>query len=216
MVRLKIENHDRGTNRATGKQQANLLEVRSAGIVLRSPAAASFRIRAAVADCSLLRVHHAASQLPDVQCEGRTNPLGRRQEWFDDNVPLVLGRLGEAAFVEGSCRHVWHDMAERISLGKTCRFVGFGAPESGGNRIDWRRRSAVAKRAQVSDVGLSDRFRLEAAVMDWQGSISHHAEDEQGDRQSPGWRGETNEGRRLLGNPQALAMVFLETARESD
>ena len=47
-------------------------------------------------------------------------------------------------------------------------------------------------------------------------SVSHHAEVGQGDRRSSGRRGETNEGRRLRGGPQALAVVPIETAGEHD
>ena len=46
--------------------------------------------------------------------------------------------------------------------------------------------------------------------------VSHHAEDEQGDRRGPGRRGQANEGRRLRAGPQALAVVSVEAAGEPD
>jgi hypothetical protein len=38
----------------------------------------------------------------------------RRQEPIDNDLPLVSGWLGQAAFVEGSCRRIRHDVAEKF------------------------------------------------------------------------------------------------------
>jgi len=46
--------------------------------------------------------------------------------------------------------------------------------------------------------------------------FSHHAENEQSDRRSSGWRGEANEGRWLRTDPQTLALVSVEATREPD
>lgn len=47
---------------------------------------------------------------------------------------------------------------------------GIGAPRLGGHRSDWCRRSAMATGAQVPDVGLPDRFRMQTAPLDWPAS----------------------------------------------
>jgi len=64
-------------------------------------------------------------------CDGKNPP--------DDDLPLVPGWLGEATFMEGCGRCVRHELAERVSFGKTCGFVGVGASESRTYRVDWGR-----------------------------------------------------------------------------
>ena len=157
---------DRDPDRAAGQRPSDLLGLRSAGAGLRPSGRAAIRVRAVVADRGLLRLRDAAGGLSDVRREGGASSLVRRQEPADDDLPLVPGRLGEAALVERGGRGLWHDVAERVPLGKTRCFVGFGAPRPGRHRGDWRRRSAVAEGAQVPDVGLPDRRGLQAAVVD--------------------------------------------------
>ena len=164
-------NQDNPRNRgpASEEQPGDLLGLRSTGSQLRSVAGSSVRICPAVADRGVLRLCHAAGRLPAVRRNGRACPLVRWQEPVDHDVPLVLGRLGQAAFLERCGRRVRHDLAERVSIGKTRCFMGFGAPRPGWHRVDRRRRSAVAAWPQVPDTRLPDRRRLEAAFMDWQG-----------------------------------------------
>ena len=76
----------------------------------------------------------------------------------------------ETPFVEGSSRRLRYHLAEGVSVGKICGFVGLGAAEPGSHRVDRRRRSVVAEGAQLSHVGLPNRRWAQAAVMDWQGS----------------------------------------------
>ncbi len=58
---------------------------------------------------------------PDLRRESRASSLGRRQEPADDDLPLVPGGLGKTVVVEGGGRGVWHDLAERVSLGRSTR-----------------------------------------------------------------------------------------------
>ena len=184
---------DRNSDPATGQRSPRPpcgrcpLEVRMPSAGLRSVIAAAIRTtrppcwrcpavpRAGVGDHGVLRLCDAPGGLPDVRRDRRASPLVRRQASIDDNVPLVPGGRGQASLLEGCGRGVWHDVAERVSLCKTCGFVGVGPPQSGRRRVDRRRRSAVAKGAQVFDAGpCSDRKRadrrwLAAAVMDRQG-----------------------------------------------
>ena len=261
---LRDQDRDRNPDRAPSERPWDLLRLWEGSARLRSFADPAVRVCPAMADCGVLHVCHATRRLPDVWRESGASSLVRWQEPVDHDVPLVLGGLGQAAFLERGCRRVLHDMAERVSLGKTRGFVGVGTPQPERHRGDRRGRSAVAVRPQVFDAGLPDRRRLEAAVMDWQepydqnlsailpnarqgtfrqtkvrvqrhveavlesdcqksqrcdpraGPVSSYAEDEQGDRRGPGWRGEATEGRWLRAGTQALAMVPVEAAGKPD
>jgi len=170
MGRSSNQDRDRDIDRAEGKQPSDLLGLRLQDIRLRPAIAAPVRVCAAVANQGLFRLRNATSRLSKVRCEGGKGSLVRWQEPIDNDLPLVPSGLGQATFLERGCRRVRHNLAECVSLGKTGGFMGIGASEIGKHRVDRRRRSAVAKRSQVSDVGLSDRFGRQAVVMDRQGS----------------------------------------------
>jgi len=170
MGRCHHQDRDRDIDRAACERPTNLLKMRPTGAGLRPSGRASVRVCPAVADRGVLRLCHAARRLSDVWRVRRTRSLVRWQESIDDDLPLVLGGLGQATFLEGRGRRVRHDVAERVLLGKTRGFLGFGVSEPLRHRVDWRGRSTVAKGAQVPDAGLSNRQRLEAAAMDWEGS----------------------------------------------
>src|SRR5207244_1181804 len=68
--------------------------------------------------------------------------------------------------VEGGGGGVPHDVAEGVSLGERRGFVGSGAPRPERHRIAGGGRSPVAVWPQISDAGLSNRQRLQAAVVD--------------------------------------------------
>jgi len=55
----------------------------------------------------------------------------RRQEPIDHHVSLVSGSMGEAAFVAGSRPCFPYHLGQRISLGKTCGFPGYGPSPPG-------------------------------------------------------------------------------------
>ena len=61
-----------------------------------------------------------------VRREGGASSLVRRQESIDHDLSLVPGPLGQAAFVERGRLCLPHDLAERVSLGKTRGFLGAG------------------------------------------------------------------------------------------
>jgi len=170
MGQLQGKKRDRDSDRATSQRPSDLLGLWPASLWLRPSCRASFRVRAVVADRGYLRLRDASGRLPDMWRESRKSSLVRWQEPANDDLPLVFGWLGPATLLEGRRRGIRYHMAECVPLGKTCRFVGFGPSEAGGHRVDWRRRSAVAEGAQVSHVSLPNRQRLEAPVMDWQGS----------------------------------------------
>ena len=167
MGRPRDKNRDRSTDRAPSQQSRDLLRLRLSRTRLRPFGRAPIRVRAVVANRGLFRIHHASGRLSQLWCEGGTSALVRRQEPIDNDLPLVpLAGWAKSAFVEGSRRRIRYDVAERVSVGKTRGFMGINASGAEGDRGDRRRRSAVAKGAQVFDVGLSDRRWLEASVMD--------------------------------------------------
>ena len=139
MGRSGDQDGDRDTDRAAGQRAGDLLGLRPGGPRLRPPGRASVRIRAVVADRSVLRVCNASGRMPEVRREGGAGSVVRREEPVDHDLSLVPGRLGQATFVEGSGRGLWHDLAERVSLGKTRGFMGVGPPQPGGDRVDRRR-----------------------------------------------------------------------------
>ena len=64
-------------------------------------------------------------------CDGK-HQLTTTYRWF-------LAGWAKRLSWERRGRCVWNDMAERVSLGKTCGFVGVGTPRPGGHRVDRRR-----------------------------------------------------------------------------
>ena len=111
----KNQNDDRCTNRAEGQQQADLLRVRPTGIVLRPPPGKAIRVRAAVGNSGLHRIHHAASGLREMWRKGS---LAR----FHDAGSYVRARNG--AIQDRCCdRCAWH-VSQRIPGKSPCRYFG--------------------------------------------------------------------------------------------
>jgi len=170
MGRSRDQDRHRDSDRAAGQRPGKMFGLRPGCAWVRPPGRASVRVRPAVADRRLLCLRDASGRMPDLWREGGAGSLVRRQAFVDDDLSLVSGRLGKAPFLERGGRGLWHDVAERVSLGKTCGVVGFGTPQLGEDRVDRRGRGAVATRPQVPDAGLSDRRRAEASVVDRPGS----------------------------------------------
>ena len=138
MGRLQDQDRDRNTDRAPSDRPCDLLRLRQSTARLRPFADPAVQVCPTMADRGVLHVCHATRRLPDVWRESRACFLVRRQEPVDHDIPLVFGGLGQATFLEGCGRGVWHDVAERVSLGKTRGFVGVGTPQPGRGRVDRR------------------------------------------------------------------------------
>ena len=165
MGRGRRRNVDRGVDRGPQEWAADLLRLRAVCGGLRPAARAAFRVRPAVGDRRVVRLRHAAGEMPGVRREGGASSLVRRQEPVDHKLPLVPGELGQAALLAGGGLCLRYKLAERLSLGGTGGFLGVGASGPGRDRGDWRGRDPVAAGSQVPDAGLSDRRGLPPAVV---------------------------------------------------
>ena len=127
---------------------------------------AALRVRAALADRRLLRLRHAPRRLPEVRRDRRGGPVGRRQEPADHDLPLVPGRLGQAALVAGGRRRRSTPPGKRSTARSSIAVdVGPGAPHAERDRGPRRRRDPVAAGAPLPDAGLPDRRRVQAAAL---------------------------------------------------
>ena len=104
----------------------------SACAELRPAAPAAFRVRAFVGDYDLFHLCDAEGRVSKVRRESGKGSLVRRQEPTDHDLSLVPCRLGAAAFMERGRRRLRHELAKRVSLGKTRGFLGIGAARPGG------------------------------------------------------------------------------------
>ena len=92
------------------------------------------------------------------------------KEQLTHELPMVPGQLGAASLLEGGGRDLPDHLAARPQCGPACRSVGRVAPEFVGRPGDRRRRDPVAAGASLPDLGLPDRRRLQAAVVDRPGA----------------------------------------------
>lgn len=155
---------DRSSDRSPPQRTTDLLGLRPNAARLRPIAGAMLRIRALLGDCRALRVCDATGRVSNVRRESGASSLVRRQESTDHDLPLVSGRLGKAAFVERGRVCLRYDLAKRVSLGKTCRFLGPDPSQPGGHRGDRRGRNSMATGTQVPDAGIPDRRGLSPAA----------------------------------------------------
>ena len=117
---------NRSEDRTSQERATDLLRLRAPRTRLRPTAGATLRVRAYVGYCGVLRVRDAAGRVSDLRREGGAGSLVRRQEPIDHDLSLVPCRLGQAALLERSRKCLSHELAERVSLGKTRGFLGTG------------------------------------------------------------------------------------------
>src|SRR5918996_1034878 len=118
----------------------------------------------------VFRVCPAASGLSSLRREGGASSLVGWQEFADEDVSLVPGRLGAAFELAAGGGGLLHHLGPRACRGATRRLLGSGASGAEGRGVDWRGRGAMAAWPQVPDVGVPDRCRLQAVVVDRPGA----------------------------------------------
>ena len=88
--------------------------------------------------------------------------LGRRETPLDDGLCVVSGGMGQAAVLERGGRGLPHELGCGVRGGGDGRGVGSGARRPVGDSVARHRRDCVGTGASLPDLGLSDRYQLQA------------------------------------------------------